>query len=346
MVGCLLVSTDERVVGWGLHRRCGEAHAERMALAAAGAAARDATAYVTLQPCNGVGRTGPCTVALIEAGVRRVVYGVSDPHPKAEGGVERLRRAGIAVEQVPCPEAAAVSAPFIHTVRTGQPWVVAKWAQSLDGRIATERGESQWISSERSRRLVHRERGRIDAIVTGIGTVLADDPMLTARGVRRRRRALRVVIDPEGRTPPTSALARSAGEAPLLVACRETVAADPTRSAALRALGVEFVGLGDDGRAASDAIALRPLLRRLAAERDVSTLLVEAGPRLLGAFFRQGLVNEALVFVAPILLGDRGRPSVAGVSPERLGDAIRLEVMDQRLRGGDLVVRLRQPTGG
>lgn len=344
LVGCV-IERDGAIAGWGLHRRCGEGHAERLALASAGDAARGATAYVTLQPCNGAGRTGACTVALIEAGVRRVVFAVEDPHPKAVGGIERLRDAGIAVERVPCRAAEFVSAPFIHRVRTGLPWVTAKWAQSLDGRIATGTGESRWISGARSRLVVHRERGRVDAIITGIGTVLADDPLLTARGVRRRRVAHRVVADPMLEIPLGSKLVRSAREAPLTIVAREDLLqAEPERARALRDTGAEVWGVPLVAGAASGVeLALAPLLKRLAEAHGVATVMLEAGARLLGAFFRQGLVQEALVFLAPIVIGAHGRPAIEGIEPGRLADAMRLHLVDQRRRGEDVMLVYRAP---
>ncbi|MHC4992472.1 MAG: bifunctional diaminohydroxyphosphoribosylaminopyrimidine deaminase/5-amino-6-(5-phosphoribosylamino)uracil reductase RibD, partial [Planctomycetota bacterium] len=168
MVGCVIAASSGEVVGWGYHRRCGGPHAEIEALRRAGARSAGATAYVTLEPCNHTGRTGPCTEALIEAGVRRVVYARKDPGVPAGGGGERLRAAGIEADLcATCPDAITVSEPYVHRVRTGLPWITAKWAQTADGRIATSSGESQWISNAASRVLVHRRRGHSDAVLTG-----------------------------------------------------------------------------------------------------------------------------------------------------------------------------------
>ncbi|MHC5022991.1 MAG: bifunctional diaminohydroxyphosphoribosylaminopyrimidine deaminase/5-amino-6-(5-phosphoribosylamino)uracil reductase RibD [Planctomycetota bacterium] len=338
MVGCVIVSPAGTIVGWGYHRRCGGPHAEIEALRRAGAAARGAVVYVTLEPCNHAGRTGPCAQALIDAGVDCVVIAREDPNPPAAGGASALRDAGIDVVCCcGCREAVAVSDPFVHRVRTGLPWVVAKWAQTLDGRIATRTGESQWISGVASRRLVHRERGRVDAILTGIGTVLADDPLLTAREVRVRRIARRVVVDPDLRLPPDSRLATTADEVPTLVACAGDAIEQRSGAAALlRERGVEIVGLPSD---AAD-VPLDALLRELVRRHDVTNVLVEGGAGLLGRLFRANLVQESWVFLAPLLLGDdEAMTGVRGLETPRLADATRLALRSVRRRGDDLVLR-------
>jgi diaminohydroxyphosphoribosylaminopyrimidine deaminase/5-amino-6-(5-phosphoribosylamino)uracil reductase len=345
MVGCVIVSPppDSRVIGWGYHRRCGEGHAERIALDRAGDRAQGATAYVTLEPCSHHGRTPPCTDALIEAGIRRVVMARRDPNPTASGGADRLRAAGIAVELVDCPHAAAVSDPFVHRIQTGLPWVIAKWAQTIDGKIATRHGESKWISSARSRGMVHRERGRVDAILTGIGTVLADDPLLTARGVRRRRIARRVVIDPQLRIPPHAHLIGSIDQASLTVACSErAIAARPDHAADLQRAGVELLGLPPSRRSDADELPLGELLRELVKRHDVTNVLVEAGTGLLSRLLQENLVNEAWVFIAPLVLGDADSMSaVAGNEITSLADGSRWRLADTRLRRGDIVARYR-----
>ncbi len=337
LVGCVIVTDKGRVAGWGFHRRCGGPHAEIEAIRRAGPRARGATAYVTLEPCNHVGRTGPCSEALIEAGLRRVIFARADPSP-ASGGARRLREAGIEATLLECPAAAAVSDPWAHRIAIGLPWVVAKWAQTLDGRIATRAGESRWISGESSRRLVHRERGRVDAILTGIGTVVADDPLLTAR-CRHRRVARRVVVDPALEIPLESKLVATAASVPTIVACDESaLARRRDRAAELAEAGVELIGLSSAG----GDLPLADLLRRLAADHETSTVLVEAGPGLLGRLFGAGLVNEAWVFVAPRLLGDEeALPPVGGLRVPHLAGATPLELIDSRTRGGDVVLRYR-----
>lgn len=326
LVGCVIVSGDGRVVGWGYHRRCGEDHAEVAALRRAGARARGATAYVTLEPCNHHGRTGPCSEALIEAGVARVAFARADPTPGSAGGAGRLREAGVEVEQVDdVPAAAAVSDPYVHRIRRGLPWVTAKWAQTLDGCIANRAGESKWISNEASRNLVHLERGRTDAIMTGIGTVRADDPLLTARGRRRRRVARRVIVDPRLEIPVTSRLVATAREVPTIVACRTDAL---TRATALRDAGVDVIGVQGDGA----ELPMAPLLRDLVTRYGVAGVLVESGPGLLSRLVREGLVNEAWVFVAPRLMGD-------GIRAVALGESVQLTLHQLRHRRGDVILR-------
>jgi diaminohydroxyphosphoribosylaminopyrimidine deaminase/5-amino-6-(5-phosphoribosylamino)uracil reductase len=340
LVGCVIVSRTAEIVGWGYHRRCGGPHAEIEALRRAGAGAAGATAYVTLEPCNHTGRTGPCSEALIEARVGRIVYARADPGVPAGGGAERLRAAGIDVELfASCSDAIAVSDPYVHRVQQGLPWVIAKWAQTADGRIATSSGESQWISSAASRALVHRKRGQVDAVLTGIGTVLADDPMLTARGPRRRRTPRRVVFDPGLDLPASCRLATTTDQAPTVVLCDDgQVRQHAPRAEALRAAGVEVVGVPGGGCDLSPAAALRTLVERY----EATNVLVEAGPGLLGRLFGAGLVNEAWIFVAPLLFGDdEAPPCVRGLTVKALTDGRRLALRRVRRRGDDVILHYR-----
>lgn len=345
LVGCVIVSRGGEIVGWGYHRRYGGPHAEIDALKRAGNRAPDSTVYLTLEPCNHTAKTGPCSEALIEAGVRRVVYARDDPSPDAAGGAERLRAAGIETQLVTnCPGAIAVSDPFVHRVKTGLPWVIAKWAQTLDGRIATRTGKSRWISNDRSRRMVHRERGRVDAILTGIGTVLADDPLLTARDVRQRRVAKRVVINPSLAIPLDARLVTSLDQAPTIMVCDEAVLqSQASKAAQLRDRGVELLGVpATEGR-----LELSKALGRLSQRYDVSTILVEAGAGLLGELFQQRLVNEAWVFVAPTLWADeQAYPCLRGRTVDGVTDGFRLILQDAHVRGGDVVLRYRVSGAG
>ena len=329
LVGCIVLDLRGKVAGWGLHSRCGGAHAEVEALRAAGSNARGGTAVVTLEPCNHFGRTGPCTMALRAAGIARVVFGVSDPHPKAQGGAAALREAGIAVTQLATPQCRALAAPFLHRTDTGLPWVVAKWAQTIDGRIDRFAAASRWISSARSRALVHRERGRVDAIFTGIGTVLADDPRLTARAISRRRRPIRVVWDPELAMPPEAAMLSSIGEAPVMLACNASAAG---RAGPLVARGATIIECARGGE------GLRQLMSSLSARHGVATVLVEAGQGLTSRLLEADLLNEAWVFTAPI----EGRDCPA--AQQRWAPALPspFHLVDQRLRGGDTVSRYRR----
>ena len=338
LVGCVIVAPRGEVVGWGYHRRCGGPHAEIVALRRAGDAAAAATIYVTLEPCNHTGRTAPCSEALIAANIARVVFARPDPSPLAGGGANRLRAAGLKADAFDqCFTAIAVSDAYVHRVRHGTPWVVAKWAQTLDGRIATRSGESRWISNTACRQLVHRERGRVDAILTGIGTVRADDPMLTARGVRLRRIARRVVIDPKLDIPLDCQLVTTTDQAPTIIACCETMLADPcSRAVALRDAGVELIGVPADNA----VLRLEQLLRELVARHEITNVLVEAGARLLGRLFAQRLVNEAWVFIAPLLLGDeQALPCVRGLTVDALTDGLALQLRETRQRGGDVMFR-------
>ena len=342
-VGCVLVG-PEGVIGEGHHRRAGEPHAERIALAAAGALARGATAYVTLEPCCHQGRTGPCTEALIQAGVARVVVAMRDPNPLVAGnGLRQLRQAGIRVEQGVLEEAAAELNPgFIRRMEQRRPLVRCKLAMSLDGRTAMASGESQWITGEAARQDVQRLRARSSAVVTGIGTILADDPSMNVRlavaelqGVEQPdylRQPLRVILDSELRTPPTARLLRLPGDT--LIVCGE--GASGAREQALCAAGAEIVRRPqDDGR-----VQLPDLMQLLAA-RAVNEVLIEAGPTLAGHALQARLVDELIVYMAPHLMGQAARGLVALGGMERMADRLQLTFDDVRHVGSDIRIRLR-----
>lgn len=335
-VGCLIVAEDGSTVGWGYHRHFGGPHAEVEALTRAGAQARGATAYVTLEPCNHDGKTPPCSAALIRAGVRRIVIGRRDPNPVAGGGLEALAEAGVETTLLkPIEPVMRITDPFARRVRSGQPWVLAKWAQTVDGRIATRTGDSQWISSPRSRRMVHRERARVDVILSGIGTVRADDPLLTARDVRVRRVARRVIVDPRLEIPGECRLLGSLGQAPLTLACGEE-AAHGTRAAELSERGVEILGLPER----NGALQLAALLRTMVDRHDATNVLVEAGPGLTGHLLTQQLVNEMWVFIGPTVIGDaEAAPPVSGRVVESLADAVTLSLRGVHQRSDDVVLR-------
>lgn len=338
-----VVAVDGRIVGEGWHAAYGGPHAEVGALAEAGPATRGATLYVTLEPCCHHGKTPPCTDAIIAAGVARVVAAAGDPHPAvAGGGIARLRAAGIRVDVgLLEPEALRLTAPFRKLVATGRPWVIAKWATSLDGRLAGPTGGDRWISSPASRALVHDLRSRVDAIVVGIGTALADDPLLTARpgeptaradtddsrGLRGPpRRPLRVVLDRSARLPLESRLVRTARESPLLVAVGPEAA--PDRAAALVRAGCEVF--------ASPVADRGPMIDGLLREfgrRRMTNVLVEGGGIVLDAWLRSGAVDEAWIFVAPTVLG--GDPATLPLVP----DVATLAVESVMHPGGDILVR-------
>jgi diaminohydroxyphosphoribosylaminopyrimidine deaminase/5-amino-6-(5-phosphoribosylamino)uracil reductase len=317
LVGAVVVR-DGACVGEGWHQRYGEAHAEVHALAAAGDAARGATLFVTLEPCCHQGKTPPCTDAVLRAGIHRVVAAMLDPFPVVSGqGAALLRAAGVAVEVGLCePEARRLNAPYLHLMATGRPWVHAKWAMTLDGKIATRTGDSRWISNEASRRRAHCLRGRVDAIIVGIGTVVADDPQLTARPPGPRS-AARVVLDSQGRAPLACRLVATAREVSTII----VVAAAPAeRQEELRAAGCEVLALpAEDGRV--DIIALLDELGR----RRWTNVLVEGGAGVLGSFLDCGAINEVQVFIAPCLAGGAAAmPAVGGRGSERIADALRL----------------------
>jgi diaminohydroxyphosphoribosylaminopyrimidine deaminase/5-amino-6-(5-phosphoribosylamino)uracil reductase len=333
MVGAVIVRGG-RVVGSGHHARYGELHAEVAALAEAGRRARGATAYVTLEPCAHQGKTPPCASALIEAGVRRVVIATRDPNPVARGGVERLRRAGVTVDVgVAAEDARELNAAFFHSFSTDRPWVRLKLALSIDGALADAHGHSRWITSAGARAAAHRLRADSDAIAVGIGTVLADDPILTVRHGRAPRVApLRVIFDRHSRLPLRSALARTAGEARTLVVSED---AESQRSRRLRRAGIEVL----------EAATLELALLALKA-RGVRSLLLEGGARLAGSFLREARVDRLIIFQAPVLLGEGALGAFDFAPGVELADAARFPVLQRRRVGEDLmtVYALRELT--
>ena len=334
-VGCAIVSPEGQLIALARHRRCGEAHAEVNAVDIAGPAVRGATAYVTLEPCTHSGRTGPCTQALIDAGIARVVIGAADPAPHAHGGADVLRAGGIDVDMMDHQPSLDLSAPHRRRHMDGRPWVRCKWAQTLDGHVATRTGESTWISNATSRRLVHRERGRVDAVLTGIGTVLADDCRLTVRDVPARRTPMRIVIDRDLRTPLDSALVQTIDHAPLLLIARPD--ADASRRNALTAAGAQIL---DRPSHTDGTFDLQQLLGELWMRFDVGEVLVEAGPRLMGSLMAAHLIDELAVFIAPRVLGDgAAMPALTGLAPPTIADGHVVRLMGVHRRAGDLLLR-------
>jgi diaminohydroxyphosphoribosylaminopyrimidine deaminase/5-amino-6-(5-phosphoribosylamino)uracil reductase len=331
LVGAVLVR-DGHLVGEGWHQRFGEAHAEVHALAAAGMHARGATLYVTLEPCCHHGKTPPCTTAIIEAGTARVVAAMADPFPRVSGqGAALLRAAGMVVELGLCEtDARHLNAPYLKLLGTGRPYVHAKWAMTLDGKIATRSGDSKWISGEGSRRKVHELRGRMDAIVVGIGTALADDPLLTARPPGPRT-ATRVVLDSRARLPLTAQLSTTARQAPTLVVVGKN--ADSARRQGLEAAGCKVLQLPDE------CVSVAALLDELGRCR-CTNLLVEGGAEVLGSFLDARAIDEAHVFVASKLVGGAGKSPFAGCGIERVADA--LQFSQQRIEpiDGDVYLRV------
>jgi diaminohydroxyphosphoribosylaminopyrimidine deaminase/5-amino-6-(5-phosphoribosylamino)uracil reductase len=315
LVGCVIVKAG-RVVGEAWHRRAGGAHAEVAALERAGTRARGATLYVNLEPCAHQGRTPPCAPRVARAGLRRVVAAMRDPDPRVDGrGIALLRRAGIEVGLgVLAPDAAALNEAFVVAARERRPYVLLKAAITLDGRIGTARGESKWITGPAQRRDARRLRRAYDAVAVGVGTVLADDPMLLPRpGVRRPFR--RIVFDSRLRTPPAGRLARSAGSSPVWIVA--TKAGGRRRKAALTARGVTVIEQPSRAPRVSLRWALRELWRR-----GIRSLMVEGGSELLGAFLAAGTVDAVALYRAPLVLGGRdGVPVFGGRAPSRLAGA-------------------------
>jgi len=329
-VGCVLVK-DGRAVGEGWHRQAGEPHAEANALAAAGDRANGATAYVSLEPCNHFGRTPPCSEALIHADVARVVAAMRDPNPKGAGGGKKLEAAGIRFE---CglmeEEARELNIGFVSRVTRGRPWVRMKIAASLDGRTALANGQSQWITGSEARKDGHAWRARACAVLTGIGTVTADDPRLDVREVETSRRPLRIIVDSRLETPPTARILQGG---PVLVFC----AADaPERRATLEGRGAEVVVLANP----HGKVDLPAMLIALGA-RGINELHVEAGVKLNGSMLREGCVDELLVYLAPSLLGDTAQGMAGLAQMTSLDERVALAFRSADRVGADLRILAR-----
>ena len=338
-VGAVLVK-DGCIVGKGHTEPPGGPHAEIVAIKQAGADARGATLYVTLEPCSHYGRTPPCTKAIIEAGVREVRFSLEDPDAQNRGrGAQELRDAGIEVhagerEQ----EARRINEAYIKQRLTGLPFVVAKWAMSLDGKIAATSGDSRWVSGPETREWSHQLRTKIDAIMVGVRTVLVDDPQLTARpgGIDAERQPLRIVADSHGRTPVTARVLDGPGRALLAT----TSASSAVWRRQMAEAGAEVLVLAErDGR-----VDLEELLRAL-GERQLLSLLVEGGGELLGSFFDAGLVDKLHAVVAPLIIGGKDAPAaVAGRGVERMAEALRLSEVSVERLGEDVLVTGYPPT--
>ena len=332
MVGAVVLDARGNYVGEGWHRAYGGAHAEVNALNMAGKDAEGGTLVVTLEPCCHWGKTPPCTDTILRAGVRRVVAAMADPFPQVAGdGLARLREAGVEVTVGVCEtEARRLNAPYLKLLHTGRPWVHLKWAMTLDGRIATRTGDSKWISGEESRRRVHELRGRVDAIMVGRGTVIADDPLLTARPPGPRS-ATRVVVTASGDLPERSRLRNTARDVPVLVLTAEAGAG---RLAGWAADGCEVLALPlVDNRLSIDAVLAELGWRRM------TNVLVEGGADLLGGFLDERAVDELHVFVAPKLVGGgQALAPVHGFGVAGLADALTLTDFKSTASGDDVYV--------
>lgn len=330
-VGCV-ISRDGQVVGSGWHKKAGEAHAEINALREAGDKAAGGTAYVTLEPCSHKGRTPPCVDALIDAKITRVVFALEDPNPDVNGsGFERLHQAGIEVQSgLMEKEAEEINAGFLKRMRDRRPWVRIKLAQSMDGHIGLANGDSQWISGPEARADVQNWRARSDVILTGIGTVLADDPSLNVRNSENARQPLRVVVDSQWRTPANARLLGLPGEV-LIAGLKENPVPE-----ALRNTGADCIGLpGSEGR-----VDMKEVLADL-GKRGLNEIQVEAGATLCGTLIQQGLADEILIYQAPVILGGGAVSPFAAPRLDNMQDRVHLEWMDSRRIGKDLRLQLK-----
>lgn len=333
LVGCVIARDDGEIVGEGVYVSEGVKHAETLALEQAGERAAGATAYVSLEPHAHQGRTPPCTIALIKAGVRRVVAPIEDPNPLVSGrGFTHLREAGLEVQVgLLATEASRLNEKYIHAMRHARPFVHLKLACSLDGRIATRTSDSHWITNEQSRARVHKLRHEHDAILIGAGTALADDPLLTDRSRFPRHRPLtRILLDDNLRLSPDSQLARTARETPLIIFT--SVAADERGETALQTRGVEIV------RAPHGWRDLRAMLENLHG-RSLQSVLVEGGATVAGMFLDAGLVSKVSFFIAPLIIGgSAAKAAVAGTGATRIADATRLRDVEIVQHGSDVEI--------
>ena len=339
MVGAVVVA-GTRVVGRGYHVRPGSPHAEVLAIEEAGEAARGGALYVTLEPCAHWGRTPPCTEAIIRAGLSRVVAAMEDPDPQVRGrGVRRLRESGVETSVGVAGEVARrLNEAYVKHRTTGLPFVTAKWAMSLDGRIATRAGESRWISGAASRAFVHELRAASDAILVGIGTVLRDDPQLTARGVLAARQPARIVLDSTLRIPPDARVLNRDG-APVLVATSSRALPEARRM--LEARGVEVIVADGPGRQVDIGLVCNELGRR-----NMMSVLVEGGGTIHGAFVDARAVDRFLIVIAPVILGGPAPSPVGGLGVERIADAGRLVETTVRQLDGDVLIEGYVPAPG
>lgn len=338
VVGAVVVSAEGAVIGEGYHHAYGGPHAERVAIESCSKDTTGATIYISLEPCAHTGKQPPCTDAIIDAGITRVVYASEDPTEKASGrGPGVLRDEGIEVAAAQgeiASKARLINQPFRKHAKTGRPHVLFKSAQTLDGKVATASGDSQWISTEASRELAHRFRAEADAIAVGIGTALADDPQLTARlpGLGPESQPIRVVFDSEARLPLDSLLVTSAREIPVIVVASR--AAPREALASLEAAGVDVIVSSGENEAARVVSALNEL-----GSREIQSIILEGGPHLAGAFFEAGEVDWLTLFLAPMVLGGKqARASVEGGGVEKVADAYRALRMQCNRIGDDMLI--------
>lgn len=336
LVGCVLVKNDA-VVGRGWHKRVGGPHAEVEAIADAGDSAAGSTAYVTLEPCNHKGRTGPCTQALLRAGIREVVFALADPTPEAGGGGAFLEKEGVLVRRNVLEQQARDQNRFwLHALETGRPYLIAKFAASLDGKIATHTGDSKWITGEIARERAHELRRQVDAIIVGANTVIADDPSLTARTGTESYYPLRVVLDSTARSSPGAKVFERSGRGAILATTNSANESDLNR---FREHGVEVLMADPDQNGRPDPGHLLNVLRN----KGLNSVMVEGGGETIGAFHDAGLIDEVWAFIAPVLFGGAGPSPVSGDGINKISHALRLADAQTEILGNDLLVRGRIP---
>jgi len=330
MVGAVIVS-DGEIVGEGYHKYAGEAHAEINAITNAKDKTKGAILFVTLEPCSTHGRTPPCTEAIIRSGIKKVIIGTIDPNPAHSGkGLEILKNAGIEVEFINDPDCKNLNEKFNHFISTGLPFVHAKWAMTLDGKIATRNGDSKWISCDESRKFVHKMRAEHDAIMTGSGTVMKDDPQLNVRIEGEWRQPVKIIIDSLCRTPLNAKILKSGAKT--IIACGEN--AQTEKIHALENSGAEILKISVG---ANNKIILPELFEKLTA-KNISSVLVEGGGTLLGALFDNKLINRTTVFIAPKIIGGTESISpIGGTGIEKIANAIILDNLNFRQIGCDFM---------
>tara|TARA_X000000368_G_scaffold413228_1_gene400940 strand:- start:58 stop:1122 length:1065 start_codon:yes stop_codon:yes gene_type:complete len=326
LVGCIITNENGEIVGEGYHKTYGQEHAEVNALAQAGASADGGTAYITLEPCNHHGKTPPCSEALIAAGIKRVVIGTRDPHENASGGIQTLQNAGVQVTLLNDSMCQDLLAPFTHRLHTGLPWITCKWAQTKNGELETAPGESPWISCSESQWLVHQERGCVDAIMVGVGTVVSDNPKLTVRNAEKFRIPKRIVIDPSARIPRDASILSN--DAPTLLVCKEG-------SDYSKIQGCEFIEVPIK----NDLLELDYLFKYLVKEYDMTHIMVEGGGTLFKHVFQQKLVNEIWAFQSPFESTFKGK-----VNMNSLMQKFDSHLIHEEMCGVDIVSRYIVPS--
>lgn len=334
LVGAVIVK-DGRIIGEGYHEKYGELHAERNAIKHLKESAEGATIYVTLEPCCHYGKQPPCTEAIAEAGIKKVVIGSRDPNPLVAGkGTRFLRAQGIEVEEdFMREECDALNSVFFHFIQTKRPYIVMKYAMTMDGKIATKTGKSKWITSEQSRKIVHEMRHQYTAIMAGIGTVLKDDPMLNTR-IEGKKSPIRIICDSKLQIPLESKICQSAKEYPTIIACAD---AEQEKKADLEMLGVQVLEVSKEGR-----VDLKKLIEML-GEQKIDSILLEGGGTLNESMLRENLVNEVHVFLAPKIFGGKGAPSpVEGCGICEVKDAKEFYLQDIRKIGEDVQLTYRK----